>query len=164
VTRTLPSTRSTAWHEAAHAASLIMSGMTPAAVRVDQPAPDRLGSCQPNWEDHDLSPHNMRELVVSVILGPLNDGDITDLTEWPPDFSRWSEHSEADAGQLCFLIDFLQLDQIAWLQLLTRAQRLARDSRFRQLTAAIAGPLEDRELLLKHELEEIATGVLGDIA
>jgi hypothetical protein len=161
VTVTLPGSRSTARHEAAHAASLIMSGLTPLAVQADQPTERLLGRVLTDWENHDLTERNLREHLLSILVAPLLEGERIDDTRWRPDFDGWCDHCATDARQAQFLIKLLRLNRFDWIGVVCRARRRTRDQTFRRLLVAIADEVEELECVLQPELDRIAEGVLG---
>ena len=98
----------TAWHESGHAASLILSGLTPLLVRVDQPTDTLLGSVKFDWTHHDPTERNLREVLIGILQGPFTDGETIDCTEWPPNFDDWSDHCREDAERIAFIIERLE--------------------------------------------------------
>lgn len=91
--------------------------------------------------------------------GPLSEGEGIDLVEWPVSLAHWSHKHDAD--QVRFLVELLDLDRIAWLGIVHRAQDRGRSYEFRALQVAIAQRLEEVELILRPELLEISERVLG---
>lgn len=151
-----PSTRSTCWHEAAHCASLCLAGLTPLLVRVDWPSETLLGSVKMDWENHDPTPDVMREVLLAILQGPLSDGESVDRWDWPIDVDT------RDGEQCAFLADVLNLDQVDFLQIVSKAQRLGRDRTFRRLLVDISAALEDKEVLVQPELQALTDAVLSD--
>lgn len=156
----LPSTREVAWHEAYHAASLIVSGMTPLAVSVDvwSGAPDgRIGNVKPDWHNHDFTPFTMREQLISVLLGAAADGEPQiDAACWPIDPEKWEPSHHADAEQAKFIAgEWLALDQVAWGQVVYKACERTKNKRFRRLVVEIARELEEQGELYQPELVAI---------
>lgn len=159
---TLPSTRSTAWHEAAHCAALCLAGLTPLVCRVDWPERTLLGSTHPDWEHNDFTPDTMYALLISVLQGPLNDGQRVDA--WPIDPDTWEDGSHKDGEQAEFIAQWLGFDAagVDWHYAIFRAQKLGRDRTFRRLVVEIAGALEDKEVLFQSELQQLTDAVLGE--
>jgi hypothetical protein len=152
----------TARHEAAHAASLIVSNMTPAVCRVDEPIAGELaGLTKPDWETHDLSRENLIALLESVLAAPLMDGEPLDDIEFPPDLSGWSVHAERDAQQIDFLVRLLCLDRIDWIAVICHTRNRIRSYRFRALLAEISAALQRTEIVFQPQLQEIAARI-GD--
>jgi hypothetical protein len=151
-----PSTRSTCWHEAEHAASLCLAGMTPLVARVDWPTETLAGAVTMDWERHDPTPDVLREVLVSVLLGPLSNGELVDRWDWPVNVDT------SDGEQVRFLVNLLRLDQVGFLQIVFKAQRLGRDRTFRRLLVDISNALEHKEVLLQPELQAMTDAVLSE--
>lgn len=159
----LPPTRAIAAHEAAHAASLCISKMTPAVVRVDFPrAGGRTyaGKTTIDWDAHDpTDPAVMSDLLVAVLMGPLTEG--VRVEDWPVDPSAWPDECQGDAEQALFIARWLDVrDQIDWLKFACRAGGRYRTFSYRRLAVAIAGELERVEVLFKPELVAITERTL----
>lgn len=149
----LPSTRSTCYHEAAHAASLILNGWPPKVVRVDMPR-GLLGSCKVDWDARDPSDTGtLRLALISVLCGPMSDGE--NVTQWYPD--AWPENR--DGQQAKYLSEELGLDEVAWGFVCYKAARQCRDRHFRTLQVAIAQRLEDVEIVGQAELIAMAKDI-----
>jgi hypothetical protein len=158
----LPSARALAWHEAGHAAALCVVGWPPAWVRIDWPSDSLLGSVGPDWESRDPDERTMRELLVSVLQGPISDGERR-ISDWPILPEQWKAGNRRDAEQAAFIAHYLGIDRAAdWGWFVFKAQRLGRTRRFRELVVAIASELERVEVLLRPELVHLTEGANGD--
>jgi hypothetical protein len=151
--------RETAWHESYHAASLCLSGLVPELVRIDQPTNDDAGFTVMDWENHRLDKDTATEMLVGVLMGPLAEGDLKHDFTWPIKPDEWQVGVRRDAKVARLLADFIGLDHVGWTWVLYRARSRAKDRRFRRLVVAIATALELKEILFKHELEELAQGI-----
>ena len=155
MTASLPSTRSTCWHEAAHAAALCLAGMTPLVARVDWPTKTLAGCVSIDWERNDPTPDVLREVLLAIVQGPLANGESVDRWDWPISVDT------PDGEQCAFLVDVLKLDQVDWLGIVCKAQRRGRDRTFRRLMVAISNALEAKEVLLQPELQALTDTVVG---
>lgn len=162
----LPCTREVCWHEASHCASLILSGLTPQLVRVDWPTDQLLGAVRMDWENHDPTPDVMREVLISLLQGPIAEGGLFEAqTTWPIDpTTGWQEGTGRDVEQIQFIVDSLGLDRIDWLGIVNKAVSRARSPRFRHLVVEIATALEHTELLFQHELIALTERMTHDTA
>jgi hypothetical protein len=160
-----PGAREVAAHEASHGAALIAQGIVPLLVRTDRPADNLLGSVKLDWDEIDPRDRiTLRKILIGVLAGPLQDREpqLTNAalaTDWPIDPDVWDDGNHADAKVITVLIDLARLDQIDYLQDVARAKRLGKDRRYRRLMVALTDALEDRELLVKHELQELAATI-----
>lgn len=155
-----PSSRAVAAHEARHAASLCVSDLVPLWVRSDWPTGELRGAVGLDWDGWDISDLALRDLLVATIQGPLGDGEF--IADWPVDPAAWQDTgSEQDGRQIAFLADVLELDVVDWHFVMFRAERQARDPRYRRLVTAIRVALEDRELLFRDELVALMKETAG---
>ena len=99
----LPRTDSTVWHEASHAASLCLSGLVPVLVRCDWPTQTQLGSVRFDWTAFEPSELVMREILVSLLQGPLAEGEVLDHWDWPIDPDAVTPECRKDAEQAAFV-------------------------------------------------------------
>jgi len=75
MTRSFPSTRSTAWHEAFHAAALCLAGLVPECVRVDWPEADLAGCVILDWGPDGPDADKGRSVLVAIMLGDMTAGE-----------------------------------------------------------------------------------------
>jgi hypothetical protein len=150
---TLPTSRSIAMHEAHHVAALCLAGMVPKCVRIDWPTAELAGFVTVDWGDG-ADPDKARRVLVAVLLGAMTEG-FAGWDNWPIDPDRAPVGARRDAEQARHLADYLKLDHVGWLHLLSKANQLARCSRFRRLAVAIADELERVEVLNAQDLEEL---------
>ena len=155
-------TDTTAWHEAGHAASLCLSGLTPLPVRSDWPTQTLLGQVKFDWEAHEPTEDVMREVLVSVLQGPIAEGEVLEVWDWPINPDAVTPECRRDAEQAAFIVDLLHLDQVDFLQIAFKATQLGRDRTFRRLLVAISSALEDKELLFKDELQQLTDAVIAE--
>jgi hypothetical protein len=153
MTVTLPTSRSIAMHEAHHAAALCLAGMVPKGVRIDWPTAELAGFVTVDWgdgADHDKA----KRVLVAVLLGAMTEG-FAGWDIWPIDPDRAPLGARRDAEQARHLAGYLKLDQVGWLHVVWKANRLARRSGFRRLAVAIADELERVEAQTAEELVEL---------
>ena len=158
----LPRTDSTVWHEAGHAASLCLSGLTPLLVRSDWPTETLLGQVKLDWENHDPTEDVMREVLVGVLQGPIAAGEVLEVWDWPINPDAVPAECRRDAEQAAFVVDLLHLDQVDFLQIAFKAEHLGRDRTFRRLLVAISSALEEKELLFQDELQQLTDAVIAE--
>lgn len=158
----LPRTDSTVWHEASHAASLCLSGLVPVLVRCDWPTQTQLGSVRFDWTAFEPSELVMREILVSLLQGPLAEGEVLDHWDWPIDPDAVTPECRKDAEQAAFIVGLLHLDRVDFLQIAFKATQLGRDRTFRRLLVAISNALEDKELLFKDELQQLTDAAIAE--
>lgn len=156
---TLPGLREVCMHEASHASSLIFSGMPPVLTRVDVwPGADLLGATRPDWDTHGADPPALREVLSSVLAGPILDAE-PELDSWPIRPDTWADGNRKDGEQAAFLAGILRLDQVDYLGFVSKADTRSRDRRFRALVLRIAAELERVSILFQTELVALAEGV-----
>jgi hypothetical protein len=113
-----------------------------------------------DWEHHDFTPRHMHADLLSVVLGPIADGEPQlNVSCWPIDPDQWQDANVHDGRQDKFLVDWLGLDQVAWGYALHKASRRTRDRRFSRLVSEIARELEQTGELHQPELNAIAERV-----
>lgn len=153
MTVALPSSRTVAFHEAHHAAALMVGGMTPKLVRTDRPDQTTAGSVTIDWGDRPT-----RESAPAVLIGVLA-GGLSESghgwDEWPLDPERVNDFARRDAEQARKLADYLKFDRVDWAHALWQARQLGRCREFRRLVVAISDELEQREVLDRDDLERI---------
>jgi Phage integrase family len=116
-----PSDRAVAWHEAHHAAGMLLGGVTPTCARVDWPAAGLLGSVRFEWSGGEPNEVEARHLLVAVLLGALTDGS-DGWDRWPLEPDRIPEGARRDAETAAVLAKFIGVED--------RARRLkSRDAR-----------------------------------
>ena len=160
--RTLPTARDRAFHEAAHAASLLIQGFTPKLVRTDFPS-DVAGLMRVDWDAMDpTDPDHLRALLIAVLQGPASEGIYVNILDWPLDelADRWPHEIRRDIAQAIHLIERLGMDAAAFTSVEYDLQAQWRDPRFRALLSRITSELEAKELLLQPELQQIALEIL----
>jgi hypothetical protein len=159
--RTYPSSYETCLHEAHHCASLICAGLVPQYVRSDWPTERQAGKVKLDWENWDISRESMYAVTLAVMQAPLAEGRFLD--DWPLNLDQWADLGgcHQDAVALAHLTARLGFDGVDWHFAIYRANQQARTSRYRRLLAAITRELEAKELLLRHELEQIVAEVDG---
>lgn len=149
--------RWTAEHEAAHAASLLLDGLPPLVARVDWPEPLVLGHVIGDWFHHPLSGTNLVKWLIALCQGPLAEGKAAgDLAAWPIRPQDWGDGNHSDAENAALIGHYMEIDADHWHGIVAKAIERSRDVRFRALTTSIGWQLEQREILLQHELVEIA--------
>jgi hypothetical protein len=145
---------SVAWHEAHHAASLCLSGLTPLTVRIDRPGDD-LGQTTLDWTNHALDRRTAREALIAILLGLAVEGELQRAScEWPIKTER-----SKDARQAAILAEYLDLDDLAFMRACFDAAQRTRDPRFAPLVTQIANELERVELVTQPELIEMTKSV-----
>jgi hypothetical protein len=152
LTVTMSTSRSTAFHEAHHAAALVIAGMVPKAARTDWPDATTAGSVKVDWGDG-IDPDKARAVLQAALLGPLAEGESWD--DWPIDLGSVAEDSRRDAEQAATLVNWLKLDRAGFLCEVWRAGQLARKPAFRCLVVAITDELERVEVLDADDLRRI---------
>ena len=146
----------TSWHEAHHAASLCLDGLTPLVARIDWPTATLAGTVRPDWETHDINEHTMRRLLISVLLGPISEGERVYVhVAWPINPAEWQDGCQADAKQAAFITQWLGIGLADYIRYVYAADQRAKDLRFLRLVVAIAHELERSEVLMQPELERL---------
>ena len=158
MTITHPPLAETCQHEAQHAAALILSGMTPTHVRVDQPGDNDEGSTTMDWQHHALNPATALDALLAVIAPAAAAGHLNTISlEWPIQPHTWPDGFGRDGEQAELLARFIDLDGLSWMHLCHRAHIRGRSIPYKRLVHRIARALEDKELLLQPELQAIAS-------
>jgi hypothetical protein len=157
--RTLPPDRAVAWHAAGHVSALVVLNWPPLVCRIDTPSDTLAGSCRPDWERRDINPESMKDLLLATLAGPLVDGEAA-IDAWPIDPPSWKEGNGRDAEQAAFIAHWLGIDnRVDWGWIAFQARKITRQRRFRQLVVAISRALQDREILGRDEIMQIAKEV-----
>jgi hypothetical protein len=152
----LPSTSDVAAHEAYHTASLLVDNVVPAVVRIDQPSDNELGHVEMDWHHDQFNQHTAHALLISTLMGMYYEGELTHAeSRYPINPSEWADSVHHDAQVARSLSDYLELTGGDWTRMLFLARKRARNSRFRRLVTQVHNALVDRELVLRHELEQI---------
>jgi len=155
MTSTVVGRREVAVHEAYHVASLLLDGLPPILARIDLwPGEEQAGVTKLDWEHNAPVPETLRKVLIAIMLGPMSDGDQS-LNDWPVDPTSWTDNRR-DAEQIEFIADTLALDETTYRFLLYKAQRRTHDRRFCRLVTLVTERLLATELVLQHELTEIA--------
>jgi hypothetical protein len=148
-----PPSRAIAFHEASHAAALLLAGMPPTAVRVDRPDETTAGQVTLDWGDG-IDPDKAEAVLVAILLGGMEEG-FAGWRDWPVDPQRLPVGARRDAEQAARLAAYLRLDEAGWLHAVWKAHRLGRRPDFRALAVAIANELERVEVLDADDLRRI---------
>jgi len=160
--RTLPTARDRAFHEAAHAASMLIQGFTPKLVRTDFPR-DVAGLMRIDWDAMDpTDPGHLRALLLAVLQGPASEGVYANILDWPLNEldDRWPHECRRDIAQAAHLAERLRMDAVEFTSVEHDLFAQWRDPKFRALLSRITDELEDKELLLQPELQQIAIEIL----
>ena len=145
-----------AWHEGAHAAGALALGLSPTGARIDWPQRGLLGLVSFDWGDDGITEDQARLLLVAVLTGALSETPAADWAEWPPDADSLPATLGADVEAATVLAKYIGVsDRAGWGFHLYRAERLARQPRYRRLLVAIASALEQREVLDGDDLRQI---------
>jgi hypothetical protein len=137
----------TAKHEAAHCAALVMLGRLPVSVSADWPEAGSAGVMEIAWGEEGISRESARDVAISILMGPLIEGKADWPPRRPPDMS-----ASGDEGQLGALARYLKLDERGWDALITQADTLAQSPEFLRLVELIARALELKDELNTDDL------------
>jgi hypothetical protein len=148
MTAVLSHARSLAWHEAHHAAALLMAGIAPKCVRVDWPDNGLAGSVEFDWDAHALNRATAGDVLRAVIVGGQTEGGLDAWRQWPLQSARVPGAARRDAEVAMTLAKYIGVDSAAeWLLHIRRAGQLTHRRDFRLLAVAITNALEDVESL-----------------
>jgi hypothetical protein len=153
----IPSNRLIAFHEASHAAAMVLvsAGMPPLYVRVDGPLPDGATGVMKTDLMCAVTPSVIRALVIGCLQGPLTEGFQIPIG-CPVDVSTRPEEVQPDGVKAARLAEFLNVDGLEWMRLTYEAGKQASDSKFRKLTTAIADELERVGAVVQYEVIALA--------
>ena len=148
--RLLPGLRERAWHEAYHAAALLLAGIKVKCVRIDFPTDHEAGSVDFVWR----GPDRVKDVLGAVVAGALTEGPCGwDWAIYPPDPFEVAEGAQGDALFARSLVDEFDVDQANWHHVLWKTRRLLKRKDFRRLVVAIAAELERTEVLTAADLD-----------
>jgi hypothetical protein len=153
----LPSSREIAWHEAYHAAALCLAGLVPKSVRSDWPSDLEAGEVTVDWGPGGYrDPARAKDVLVSVAAGGLTEGrEGWTFDAFPIDPFVMAVGGRGDGAMARVLVDHFGLEQVDWVEVLWKTDRLVRRQDFRLLVVRIAAELEDRERLDADDLRSL---------
>jgi hypothetical protein len=143
-----------AFHEASHAAAMMLLNLPPKRVRTDAPREGVAGHCIIDWgEGGANSFRKLRDMLTAIVVGGLTNG----VGGWtfPIDPDRVALGSRSDARMARYLAEALGYDEIDWPLVLLRARSMADRPEFRRLVIAIGRELEEVEVLERDDLIRI---------
>jgi hypothetical protein len=150
--RILPTGREIAWHEAYHAAALMLAGIVVKCVRSDWPTDRQAGAVDFVWR----GPERVKDVLVSVVAGALTEGPWGwDWSIHPPDPFQVAEGAQGDALFARELVEEFEVDRVDWCHVLWKTNQLLRRKDFRRLVVLIAAELERVEVLHTQDLERL---------
>ena len=149
----LPTSRAVAFHEACHAAALMLAGMAPHRARIDRPDDTTAGSVTIDWGDG-VNRESARAVLIALLVGGTSECT-AGWDEWPLDPEAVADFAGRDAEQARHLAVYLKFDAVDWAHVRWQARQLGRQRDFRRLAVAIADELEDREVLEREDLDRI---------
>lgn len=130
-------------HEAGHVAGLVLRGRLPRRVTADWPKPGIAGEMVVDWGDEGCTPDSAAAVAISVLLGPIAEGN----PSWPPTWPL-EEDTRGDERDLAILLRYLKVDEANYIALCAEARTLAKTPEFVRLVGLVARALE-----LKDELD-----------
>jgi hypothetical protein len=161
---TFPPARVVAYHEACHCAAMLIQGVPVAAARIDQPrshGETLAGAVTVDWNDADPDKDTLRKILLAILCGALTEGANLGPEHWPIDPDQWPVEAQKDGEQAAFLSAQLGLDAVGFGWVAFQAKSLSRQRNFRWLVSALSAALQEKELLVRPELEAIAGRILG---
>lgn len=141
-----------AFHEACHAAAYLIQGVVPLCVRMDLPKGCE-GYCIADPEVID-TPQGRKKNLLATLASSAFEGCLND--DWPIRPDEWESGRHGDAALAKRLCEQLGFDEVDSLQYVEKARRLTSNSRYCRLLTRIADELEEKELLVKNEIAQIA--------
>ena len=155
--RILPTGREIAWHEANHAAALMLAGIVPKCVRSDWPSDLAPGAVDIDWgPGGHRDPARAKDVLVSIVAGALTEGwRGWDWSIYPPDPFEVAEGAQGDALFARELVEHFDIDRVDWCHVLWKTNQLVRRKDFRRLVVAIAAELERVEVLDADDLRDL---------
>lgn len=139
----IPASRDVAWHEAHHAAALLLAGFRVEA-RIDWPG-DALGSVRIIWGEDGIDSESARHDLIAALMGFVAARE--PFPEWPLKPSLAGRGLRRDTELAAKLAEYLRLDAVEWSRVCFQTARKARDPDFRRLVVALSDELERVEVL-----------------
>ena len=158
-----PTTRQVAWHEAGHVASLLLNDWPPVLVRVDNvPGEKLLGHLKVDWDNRDLNEASVRDLLDSVMQGPLSDGQPVHFDhDWPLDPDTWDDNRR-DAQQIVLPDRVVEPRPRRIPDRRLPRGRERTPTPIQTMQVGVYTALVDREMLIQTELIELSKTVMSE--
>jgi hypothetical protein len=145
-----------AWHEAGHAAVLILAGRFPLVIRADWPNADFAGYVTQDLGEDGLTPELARDSARSILAGPLMEG----MDGWPPPWPL-PETGDGDLRALRSVTTWLKFDEADWHELLAEVRAQMKDRQFRRIVIRLRDALMDDAVLTPDDQRALLADLLN---